>query len=99
MRDYTGVSPARLEVLEERLKSDVVAELAAFDGSVLLHAETANGKVVPLWENVSKKDVDTLREVMDDIAAKQHDVVLTFERIPITSESSPDVGLTFVFSC
>jgi hypothetical protein len=32
MKDYGGISPARLEVLEERLKEDVLAELKAFGG-------------------------------------------------------------------
>lgn len=92
MRDYSGVSSARLEVLEERLKSDVIAELAAFGGSVLLHTESSDGQVVPIWEKVNKEDVESLRELMDDISQSSTDVGLTFERIPITSESSPDVS-------
>lgn len=30
--DYGGISASRLEILEERLKDDVLAELKAFDG-------------------------------------------------------------------
>ncbi|CAK9780633.1 hypothetical protein CC85DRAFT_329266 [Cutaneotrichosporon oleaginosum] len=90
MRDYHGVSAARLEVLEERLKSDVEAELNTFGGTLLLHSEAADGKVVPLWENVNPEDVDSIRQVMDDVALREMDVNLVFERIPITSESSPD---------
>lgn len=30
--DYGGISASRLEVLEERLKDDVISELNAFDG-------------------------------------------------------------------
>lgn len=30
--DYGGISASRLEVLEERLKDDVLAELNTFDG-------------------------------------------------------------------
>jgi nitrate reductase NapAB chaperone NapD len=93
MRDYHGVSAARLEVLEERLKSDVEAELNAFGGTLLLHSEAADGKVVPLWENVNPEDVDSIRQVMDDVALREMDVNLVFERIPITSESSPDVSM------
>lgn len=94
MRDYSGVSAARLEVLEERLKSDVDTELAAFGGNLLLHTEASDGKVVPLWENVNREDVDSIRQVMDDVALRETTVNLVFERIPITSESSPDVGLS-----
>lgn len=98
MRDYTGVGSSRLELLEERLKSDVVAELAAFGGSVLVHTEDSAGRVVPLWEKVEKLDVETLRQVMDSVSEHTSDVKFSFERVPITSESSPDVsyrGLAF----
>ncbi|BEI83204.1 hypothetical protein CcaverHIS002_0310720 [Cutaneotrichosporon cavernicola] len=90
MRDYHGVSATRLEVLEERLKSDVEAELNMFGHTLLLHTEASDGKVVPLWENVNPEDVDSIRQVMDDVALREVDVNLVFERIPITSESSPD---------
>lgn len=96
MRDYSGVSATRLEVLEERLKSDVDNELSAFGGNLLLHTEASDGKVVPLWENVNKEDVDSIRQVMDDVALRETSVSLIFERIPITSESSPDVSSTFL---
>jgi hypothetical protein len=92
MRDYTGVSTARLEVLEERLKSDVVAEIDAFQGRVLLHTESAEKEVVPVWETVGANDVRSLRDVMDDVAARESGVTMRFVRIPITSESSPDVS-------
>ena len=91
MRDYTGVSTSRLEVLEERLRSDVIAELGEFQGRILLHTETADGEVVPVWESVEKSDVASLREVMDTIEAQQQDTRLSFVRVPITAESSPDV--------
>jgi hypothetical protein len=95
MRDYTGVSASRLEVLEERLKSDVVAEINQFQGQVLLHSETADGEVVPIWESVDSRDVSSIREVMDDVCAKLRDIQLNFIRIPITSESSPDVSCQY----
>ncbi|WVF68673.1 hypothetical protein IAT40_003444 [Kwoniella sp. CBS 6097] len=90
MRDYSGVSSSRLEVLEQRLKSDVVAEIDQFQGRILLHTETADGEVVPVWESVDSADVASIREIMDDAAASSKDVHLNFVRIPITSESSPD---------
>ncbi|ORX37949.1 inositol hexakisphosphate-domain-containing protein [Kockovaella imperatae] len=90
MRDYSGVSASRLEMLEDRLKSDVCSELDEFQGRILLHTETADGEVVPVWESVDKLDVASVREVMDDVAAHTKDVQLEFVRVPITSESSPD---------
>ncbi|ODO07006.1 hypothetical protein I350_04372 [Cryptococcus amylolentus CBS 6273] len=90
MRDYSGVSSTRLEMLEQRLKSDVIAEIDQFQGRVLLHTETADGQVVPVWESVDKQDVTSLRELMDEAAHASKEVQLNFVRIPITSESSPD---------
>ena len=92
LRDYTGVSTSRLEMLEERLKSDVIAEIEAFQGRVLVHTESADGEVVPVWETVDRNDISSLRDVMTEAAEQQTDVKLTFVRIPITSESSPDVS-------
>lgn len=91
MRDYHGVSSSRLEVLEERLKSDVIAELDEFQGRILLHTETADGDVVPTWESVDKSNVASMREIMDDAETSAQDIHLSFVRVPITSESSPDV--------
>lgn len=94
MRDYTGVSTSRLEILEERLKSDVVAEISDFQGRILLHTETADGEVVPVWETVEARDVTSIKEVMDEVSYKsREEVKLDFVRIPITSESSPDVSV------
>lgn len=95
MRDYTGVSTSRLETLEDRLRSDVIAEIEAFQGRVLLHTESADGEVVPVWETVERGDVHSLRDVMAEAADAQTDVKLNFVRIPITSESSPDVRQIF----
>ena len=101
MRDYHGVSASRLEVLEDRLKSDVDAELTEFQGRVLLHSETPSGEVVPVWEQVDKTDVASIREVMDVASETSEDkegVKLQFVRIPVTSESSPDVSTFSTFS-
>ena len=91
MRDYTGVSASRLEVLDDRLKSDVIAELAEFQSRILLHTETSDGQVVPVWENAEASDIASIREVMDDVAQQAKPVAMEFVRIPVTSESSPDV--------
>jgi hypothetical protein len=92
MRDYTGVSASRLEMLEERLKSDVVAEGAQFQGKVLLHTETSEGAVVPVWESVEAPDVQSIKEVMEGLAGSTSGLELVFFRVPVTSESSPDVS-------
>lgn len=93
MRDYSGVSASRLEMLEERLKSDVIAEVGQFQGKVLLHTETSDKTVVPIWESVEVTDVESIKEVMDGLANSTEGLDLSFFRVPVTSESSPDVSL------
>ncbi|KAF9466586.1 inositol hexakisphosphate-domain-containing protein [Collybia nuda] len=89
MKDYGGISASRLEVLEERLRDDVIAELEAFGGRVLLHTETPDGSVIPVWEEVTRKNVMVLKDIM---ATRQSTggVDLQYYRIPITAERPPD---------
>lgn len=84
----SGISSSRLELLEDRLKSDVLAELKAFDGRLLLHTEAEDGSVNPVWEVVEDEScVKTLREIMDDAASKMKaGPSFSFRRIPITAE-------------
>ncbi|KAH6913140.1 inositol hexakisphosphate-domain-containing protein [Coprinopsis sp. MPI-PUGE-AT-0042] len=89
VKDYGGISASRLEVLEERLRDDVLAELEAFGGRLLLHTETSDGAVVPVWEDVKPEDVMVLRDVMAKRSGSVK-VALQYNRIPITAEKSPD---------
>ncbi|KAF8525934.1 inositol hexakisphosphate-domain-containing protein [Hysterangium stoloniferum] len=89
MKDYSGVSAERLETMEERLKSDVLSELHSFEGSLLLHTETAEGSVVPVWEQVQPGNVSVVREIMTRRRYAKN-VELCYRRIPITSEHAPD---------
>ncbi|EKM78648.1 hypothetical protein AGABI1DRAFT_100687 [Agaricus bisporus var. burnettii JB137-S8] len=89
MKDYGGISASRLEILEERLKDDVIAESKAFGGRVLLHTETTDGTVVPVWEEVVPENVAVLKDIME---ARDHaeSMTLQYNRIPITAEKPPD---------
>lgn len=91
MKDYGGISASRMEILEERLKNDVVAELQSFDNRLLLHTENPSGAVVPMWEHVHTVDVADPRTVME---SKRHagSVELSFVRIPVTAERPPDAS-------
>lgn len=87
LKSYAGISSSRLELLEDRLKSDILAEVALFDGRILLHTET-NGLVTPVWETIeSVESIKTLREVMDALPNTSD---FTYLRIPITAERAPD---------
>ncbi|EPT01640.1 hypothetical protein FOMPIDRAFT_1119753 [Fomitopsis schrenkii] len=90
MKDYGGISASRLEILEERLRDDVLSELHAFGGRLLLHTETPDGSVIPVWEEVESGNVCVLKDIM---AARRHTddgTELAYARIPITAERPPD---------
>ncbi|OAV90528.1 hypothetical protein PTTG_02608 [Puccinia triticina 1-1 BBBD Race 1] len=91
LKSYAGISSPRLELLEDRLKSDILAELRAFDGRILLHTETDDGSVIGVWETATESAVKTLRELMDEKSKSLADVCkLDFRRQPITAEKAPD---------
>ncbi|KAF9243458.1 inositol hexakisphosphate-domain-containing protein [Melanogaster broomeanus] len=89
MKDYGGISASRLEVLEERLKDDVLAELDAFGGRILLHTETVDGSVMPIWEEAQPENVAVLKDIMASQRSNCGTEV-QYARIPITSERPPD---------
>ncbi|CEQ43057.1 SPOSA6832_04952 [Sporobolomyces salmonicolor] len=97
VKSYSGISPTRLEILEQRLKSDVLAELRAFDGRILLASEDPDdGSVNPVWETVEdpERQVKTLREVMDaareDAGLGEEGERFRYIRVPITAEKFPE---------
>ncbi|THH28320.1 hypothetical protein EUX98_g5857 [Antrodiella citrinella] len=90
LKDYGGISASRLEALEDRLKDDVIAELKAFGGRLLLHTETSDGTVIPVWEEVAPSDVSVLKDVMASRCLVDGQVEVNYARIPITAERPPD---------
>ncbi|KAH9998939.1 inositol hexakisphosphate-domain-containing protein [Russula vinacea] len=86
MKDYGGISAERLEVLEERLRDDVVSELH----SLLLHTETPDGSVIPVWEEVRPGNVAVMKDVMSACKSSYDDIEVFYRRVPITAERSPD---------
>lgn len=88
--DYGGISASRLEVLEERLKDDVLNELDKFGGLLLLHTETHDGSVIPVWEDVRPGAVEALKDIMSQRVQTDDGTRLLYRRIPITSELPPD---------
>ncbi|KAI8393383.1 inositol hexakisphosphate-domain-containing protein [Radiomyces spectabilis] len=101
IRVYKGITGARLEQLEERLKEDVIREVMNYDGRILLHGENTEGDVQPVWEEVDVEDILTVREVMemvaqevsDDLSQDNHhqqdDILLDYHRVPLTAEKPP----------
>ncbi|KAJ3797672.1 inositol hexakisphosphate-domain-containing protein [Lentinula aff. detonsa] len=89
MKDYGGISASRLEILEERLRDDIISELNTFGRKLLLHSETEDGTVIPVWEDVDPVNVVVLRDIMES-RRDTFGVELVYDRIPITAERPPD---------
>ncbi|CUA76059.1 Paladin [Danio rerio] [Rhizoctonia solani] len=87
MKDYGGISAGRLEILEDRLKNDVIAEVNSFQGRILLHTENADGSVLPIWDEADPKDIAVPKDTM---SAQVEEIEIAYKRIPITSERPPD---------
>ncbi|KAI9463218.1 inositol hexakisphosphate-domain-containing protein [Lactarius psammicola] len=90
MKDYGGISAERLEILEERLRDDVVSELHSFGGKLLLHTETTDGSVIPVWEEVRPGNVAVMKDVMTACKGSNISVDVFYRRVPITAERQPD---------
>lgn len=58
---------------------------------MLLHTETPDGTVVPVWEEVHADNVMVLKDVMAS-RSNSRDDVLQYSRVPITAEKPPDYG-------
>lgn len=90
--EYSGISSSRLELLESRLKSDVLSELETFEGRILVATETDDGSVNPVWETVEdgEEQIKTLREMMDAVGHAECGEAFRFIRVPITAEKFPE---------
>lgn len=56
---------------------------------LLLHTETPDGGVVPIWEEVQPENVVVLKDIMASRPKHEHFDV-QYSRIPITAEKPPD---------
>ncbi|KAI8809960.1 inositol hexakisphosphate-domain-containing protein [Cladochytrium replicatum] len=99
LRSYSGITPARLEMIEKRLKDDVIAELTKYEGQILLHGEVEGGKLIANWEDCKSSNIHTIREVFEVVkneldgetiptAANQGRIM--YYRSPVTAERPPD---------
>lgn len=59
------------------------------DSRLLLHTETPDGSIVPIWEEVRSENVVVLKDVMAS-RTTGNGVELYYSRIPITAERPPD---------
>lgn len=70
----TGVTTAMVEAMEHNFKRDVLRELRAGKGRILLHDEVEERpgvfSIIPLWEEVEEKDILTPRDVFSLMTAE-----------------------------
>lgn len=60
------------------------------DLRLLLHTETPDGSVIPVWEEVRPGNVAVMKDAMSACKASYDDVDVFYRRVPITAERSPD---------
>ncbi|KAG5478759.1 hypothetical protein LSCM1_06163 [Leishmania martiniquensis] len=87
--ELTGIQTEKVELVEYELKRDVLKEAAQYDGKFLVHDEGNPGELVGVWETANEETVKTLREVYDELLAKQFRCQML--RLPVTDEQSPDI--------
>lgn len=106
IRAYSGITSNRLEMLEERLKEDVIKETLNYEGRILLHGEDQEGNVRAVWEDVHVDDVLTVKDVMEQVANSvsndsdgdeeggaengKSQITLDYHRVPVTAEKPPE---------
>lgn len=97
-QEATGITTAMVHTIEDGLVIEILEEAARFGGKILLHGETKPppgsedfgfGKPYCYWERVSSGTVMTMRSLADSLVSKGFP--LTFHRIPITDENSPEL--------
>ncbi|KAH8517096.1 hypothetical protein H0E87_005155 [Populus deltoides] len=86
---HVGITGPVLELMEARLKEDIVSEIRRSGGRLLLHREeydpaTNQSCIIGYWENISADDVKTPAEVYAGLKDEGYD--MTYRRIPLASE-------------
>ncbi|KAJ4847728.1 hypothetical protein Tsubulata_006902 [Turnera subulata] len=86
---HVGVTGPLVELIEARLKEDIVSEVKQSGGRILLHREEHNpetnqSSVIGYWENIIADDVKTPAEVYAALKDEGYDI--TYRRIPLTRE-------------
>ena len=74
----TGVTTTVVEVMEENFKKDVLKEVRAGGGRILLHDEVEDRpgvfSIVPIWEHVEESDIMTPRQVFESAVKEGYKV-------------------------
>lgn len=57
---------------------------------LLLHTETHDGSVVPVWEEIDTANISVLKDIMASRKRLHDGIELKYARVPITAERPPD---------
>ena len=72
-----------VETMEASLKKDVLREVRAGQGRILLHDEVEERpgvfSIVPIWEHVEESDIMTPRDVFDLMAKEGFKVCISLQ--------------------
>ena len=86
----TGVTTQVVEAMEENFKKDVLREVRAGNGRILLHDEIEERPgvftIIPIWEDVSESEIMTPRDVFNLVASQGYHV--DYDRIAVVCSSS-----------
>ncbi|VDC06830.1 unnamed protein product [Peniophora sp. CBMAI 1063] len=89
--EATGVTTDMVERMEANLKRDVIEEVRAGNGRVLLHDEVeerpGHFAIVPIWETVAEDDIMTPRDVFE--LMERDGYKIDYGRVAITDEQAP----------
>ncbi|KAJ3520625.1 hypothetical protein NM688_g9135 [Phlebia brevispora] len=89
--EATGVTTEVVERMEDNFKRDVLREVKAGDGRILLHDEVEERPgvfvIIPIWQEVGKEDIMTPRNVFELMVKEGYQV--DYSRIAITDEQAP----------
>lgn len=81
----TGVTTSVVEAMEESFKRDVLCEVRVGNGRILLHDEVEERpgvfSIIPIWENVTKDDIMTPRDVFELIKKEGYRVRTSLETL------------------
>jgi hypothetical protein len=89
LASYAGISPGRLEALEQRLLEDVLEESERFGGMLLVHDELPDSRVVPTWISVTRESVSTPAQLFERLSQRFE---VDYYRLPLSPESAPTPG-------
>jgi hypothetical protein len=89
IKSYSGITAARLEQMEQRLKDDILNESSMYSQKILVHCESAPDSIYPSWLSLeSDKDVLTLVDIFGNL--RETFPALQYKRLPVTAEEAPE---------